>query len=390
MTEDLKSLAATLQNFAAPKKTRSYSAEERRIITGFEEIQQFVEQHNRLPQNHDGNDIFERLYAVRLQQLRKHPDTEALLLPLDIQGILDPTKNWSVSTPPSTDELADALQAFASDDLTKLQHVRSAAEKRAAEEIAKREPCRDFDQFAPLFDNIQHDLQTDVRKTIPYEDFAKIRQGDFFILGGQLAYVAHKDEEFPNGHGHMDARLRVIYSNKTESNLLMRSLQRALSQDNAARRITNLDAGPLFSDELSEGDLVSGTIYVLRSNSLEKSIAQNRELIHKIGVTSKSVASRIANAANQATYLLATVEVVAEYQLVDIHPTKFEKVLHKVFAPTQIDITIKDRFGKPVQPREWFLVPLPAIKEAIDRIIDGTITQYTYNPDLAQFQKNTP
>jgi hypothetical protein len=36
-----------------------------------------------------------------------------------------------------------------------------------------------------------------------------------------------------------------------------------------------------------------------------------------------------------------------------------------------------------VIPREWFLVPLFVVNEAVDRIRDGTITSYTYDPKAA-------
>ncbi len=39
--------------------------------------------------------------------------------------------------------------------------------------------------------------------------------------------------------------------------------------------------------------------------------------------------------------------------------------------------------GQPVIPREWFLVPLFVINEAVDRIRDGTITGYIYDPKTA-------
>jgi hypothetical protein len=44
---------------------------------------------------------------------------------------------------------------------------------------------------------------------------------------------------------------------------------------------------------------------------------------------------------------------------------------------------INDRFGHPVKPKEWFLVPLIVIDEAVKRIRDGTITQYSYDPKTA-------
>jgi hypothetical protein len=120
----------------------------------------------------------------------------------------------------------------------------------------------------------------------------------------------------PNGES--DARLRVIYSNGTESNLLRRSLQRALYKDEAGRRLTEPNAGPLFAEKWEEDDIASGIIYVLRSLSNHPYVAEHRELIHKIGVTGGSVEARIANAAHDATYLLADVEVVATYKLADI------------------------------------------------------------------------
>ncbi len=66
--------------------------------------------------------------------------------------------------------------------------------------------------------------------------------------------------------------------NGTESNLLLRSLQRALYKDEAGRRISEPAAGPLFGDELDEDDQASGIIYVLRSKSDHPVVAANREL----------------------------------------------------------------------------------------------------------------
>jgi hypothetical protein len=104
------------------------------------------------------------------------------------------------------------------------------------------------------------------------------------------------DETFSNEHGNVDARLRVIFDNGTESNLLMRSLRKALQQDPAGRRIVEPSAGPLFADQSEEGDEASGTIYVLRSKSEDPIVAANRDVLHKIGVTSGSIERRISNA----------------------------------------------------------------------------------------------
>ena len=199
-----------------------------------------------------------------------------------------------------------------------------------------------------------------------------------------MVYVAESGEAFRTPNGETDARLRVIYSNGTESNLLLRSLQRALYKDNAGRRLTNPDPGPLFSEIWDNDDIASGTIYVLRSLSSHPFVAEHRALIHKIGVTGGTVEARIANAAHDATYLLADVEVVVTYKLAEINRTKLESIFHRIFAPAQLDLTIQDRFGHPVRPREWFLIPLHVIDEAVQRIRDGSITDVVYDPMTAR------
>ena len=76
---------------------------------------------------------------------------------------------------------------------------------------------------------------------------------------------------------------------------------------------------------------------------------------------------------------MADVEVVATYELYNINRTKLEKLIHKFFEPARLEIEIRDRFGHPVVPREWFLVPLSAIDDAVEKIKDGTIGDYRYD-----------
>ena len=261
--------------------------------------------------------------------------------------------------------------------------MRSSAEKRAAEEIANRERCEDFDPFKPLFEQVQKELDTGLRETRPFERKAEIERGRFFVVGGQKAYVAERGEDFLTAQGMVDARLRVIFDNGTESNMLMRSLQRALHKDEAGRRITEPTAGPLFADRTAEGDEASGTIYVLRSKSSLPIVADNRDVLHKIGVTSGKVERRIANAKLDPTFLMADVEIVATYELFNINRSKLENLIHRIFDPARLDIEIKDRFGNPITPREWFLVPLFAIDDAVEKIRDGSIADYRYDPQQA-------
>lgn len=384
---DLDDLRAELDEFSQPEKKKSLSPREERIIAGFEEIQRFVEQHGRAPLHGEDNDIFERLYAVRLERLRTLEECRELLIPRDHQGLLSGAYSSDAELVEEMDDdalLAELAGAAGSADITELRHVRTSAEKRAAEQIANRETCKDFTTFKPLFDQVRTDLASGLRVTRPFGQYASIEVGHWFILDGQTAYVAEEGEEFNSPQGKKDARLRVIFSNGTESNLLRLSLARALYKDETARRITDPNMGPLFSDSLEEGDLESGTIYVLRSLSENPYVSEHRDVIHKIGVTGGKVETRIANAEHDATYLLAKVEVIATYKLAGINRTGLERLFHRLFASARLSITINDRFGHPVQPEEWFLVPLFIIDEAVARIKDGSITEYVYDPKAAK------
>ena len=389
---DLDELRDELADFAQPEKKGGRSPREERIIAGFEEIKRFAEKNGQAPRHGEDGDIFERLYAVRLDRLRAIEDCRSLLTPFDHQGLLTGAPVASAAQADAMDEdelLAELEGAAGSSDITQLRHVRTSAEKREAEEIASREKCLDFETFKPLFQQVQNDLENGLRTTRPFvkdSGFLKadIQVGQFFILGGQTAYVAEIGEQIKAPNGETDARLRVIYSNGTESNLLLRSLQRALYKDEAGRRITEPIAGPLFDNQTGDGDKASGTIYVLRSKSDHPLVAANREILHKIGVTGGSVERRITNARLDPTYLMADVEIVATYELYNINRAKLETLIHKIFGRARLDVEITDRFGQPIVPREWFLVPLFAIDDAVGRIRDGTITGYVYDPKTAK------
>ena len=393
MTDDLDDLRAELDEFAQPEKSRPLNSVEARVLAGFEEIQRFVEEHGHAPKHGEDRDIFERLYAVRLDKLRENSEYKELLSPLDHQGLLDAAVE--VPAPDASEFDDEALLAELggiagrSDDpdaITSLKHVSPWSQKNLPDEIANRLRCRDFEAFEPLFSDAQAKMKAGDLEIRPFRDEPSIEVGDFFILSGQLAYVANMGEFTTAPNGQINARLRVIFDNRTESNLLLRSLERALYKDETSRRLVTTDAGPLFSGTAEEGDVLSGTVYVLRSKSDHPFVAENRDLVHKVGVTGRSIKARIANAANQATYLLADVEIVASYSLVGIDRLKIERLLHQVLAPAQLDLTLKDRFGKPVKPREWFLVPLHIIEEIIERIQDGSITEVIYNPESARLE----
>lgn len=389
-TDEDDTLLADLGIEVEAKKVAKLSPKEERIIAGFEEIQNFFDEHGRTPLHGEDRDIFERLYATRLDRIRENEECRTLVKPLDRQGLLTGVETAkSVELEDIDDDalLAELGVEIAAADITELKHVRSSAEKRAAEEIANRDRCEDFETFKPLFEQVQKDLDSGTRTTRAFELKAEIKPGAFFIVGGQKAYVADMDEVFTNAQGRSDARLRVIFDNGTESNMLMRSLQRSLNKDEVGRRITEPTAGPLFDDKTSEGDDASGTIYVLRSKSDHPLVAEHRDVVHKIGVTNLDVKKRIAGARLQPTFLMADVEIVATYELFNINRTKLENLIHRIFEPAKLDIDIKDRFGNPVKPREWFLVPLFIIDEVVEKIREGSIGDFVYDPEKAALVK---
>jgi hypothetical protein len=383
-----KQLLDALGVDADQKKKAKRTPREERIIAGFEDIQRFVDKHDRVPGHGEDRDIFERLYAVRLDRIRGLEECRNAVKELDHQGLLDADAPASEVSDEELDDAALLAELGVNPEteggVADLKHVKSSAEKRVAEEIASRTRCEDFEEFKAIFENVQAALDRGERQTIPFKDNAEVRQGDLFILSGQKVFVAEIGEEFMTEYDRRDSRLRVIYDNGTESDILMRSLQRALNKDPRGRRITELSAGPLFSGEYGPDDLASGTIYVLRSKSQNPVVAEHRDVLHKIGVTGGDVKKRIANAKHDATYLLADVEVVATYELYNINRTKLENLIHRFFDGARLDIEIKDRFGNPVVPREWFLVPLFVIDAVVEKIKDATIGDYRYDAKAAK------
>src|SRR5690606_14303768 len=153
------------------------SPREERIIAGFEEIQRFAEAHGHAPRHGEDRDIFERLYAVRLDRLRALEECRSLLTPLDRQGLLagaTAAPAAPVETMDDDELLAELEGVEGASDITELRHVRTAADKRAAEEIANRTPCKDFETFKPLFAQVRKDLDAGIRQTRPFQTMAEI------------------------------------------------------------------------------------------------------------------------------------------------------------------------------------------------------------------------
>jgi hypothetical protein len=346
----------------------------------FEELKSFIELNDREP-DIEATNIHEAKLAARLSKLRSTPEALDALEPFDTEGLLGTKSSGEKKTELTIDDVLSSDLLADDDDIFNLKHVTVGTKSQTASaDMATRKKCMDFDSFKPLFVKIQNELDEGTLETTGIKGIAEIQKGQAFILAGLIAYVAEMGEKHERRKGHHNARMRVVYSNGMESNLLLRSFGAALYKDKSARAIVPKDSGPLFVEE-DPPLYKTGIVYVLRSKSEEPSIAKHREYLHKIGVTTSDVKKRVANAAKDATYLLADVEVVAEFTLYNMNLQATEKLLHGFFREAQADIQIPDRFGNMVRPKEWFFLPLSVIKEVVNILQNDDIRKFEYNPN---------
>ena len=132
------------------------------------------------------------------------------------------------------------------------------------------------------------------------------------------------------------------------------------------------------ASDISDADVESGYIYVLRSRSADPQIASIDDL-HKIGYSRGPVERRIKNAEKSPTYLMAPVDVVASYRVYNVRPSAVENLLHRIFADVRLDVTQIDKDGRSYDPSEWFVVPRAVIDRVVRLIISGEIVHYRYD-----------
>ena len=298
-----------------------------------------------------------------------------------------PVRDWrddplEDEIPDSLDDIFDEDDGDVSEAFTRIQNVTPVAERHLPDHRAEFFPCPDFEVFQPAFEELQAELETGMREAtaVGSREVIDVQEGGYFIRNGLLAYIAEKAEMTARG-GKRDHRLRVIFSNGTESDPLISSFRKALAADPTARVIHRPGIGPLDPDwEADQLDL-TGTIYVARSRSTEPAIAEVRDILLKIGVTTQDVQRRVADARNDPTFLLAPVDIVATYELKNLSRRKVEDLLHRFFDTARPrDLWIKDRFGKRIYPREWFYVLPEHVSQAVAAIRNGTLHELRYDP----------
>jgi len=351
--------------------------EDDRLIAKFAEITEFVRENEREPEANPAK-VSEMTLALRLKAIREDDLQRELLQEQDELDLLtepEPPQNIEEVIASDDFELLDADGP----DIHQLTHVPEKV-TTMPDEISQRKPAEDFEKYEPLLVECQAELRSGDREILPFKNEQQIEAGRFYVLKGVLLYVDEVGER-SRETGKTNARLRLIFENGTESDMLLRSLAAELYKD--GRRVTESKKRDREAIQLM-ADTPMASVYVLRTLSEDPQLAPFGNL-HKIGSTKQRVEDRISGSAKDATFLGAPVEIAAVYKVPEGTEATFEKLLHKAFADSRLDIWFeKDgRLGE--SATEWFDVPLTAIDQAIDMIEAETISSHVWNRETGQF-----
>lgn len=374
-TPDLDAIFAQMDALGiaplAEEKKREPITADTRLRESFREITAFVEKNGREPRKLPTN-IKELELAARLADFRENPEKMKAVLDIDPLNLL-PHEDVSV------EDIMTAMQSAAPDvDIFDMSGLPTPRHK--PEYIASRKPCTDFEQYRQLFAQCQDDLWQGRRHIVRVAGHEGAIQnfgiGRFVVVRGVLGYVADAETNTSMQSWQVNRRLRVIFENGTESDLLLRSLFRAMYENGCL--ISERDEDVLDGMQLGDNESECGIIYILKSLNPNKQIQEIPNL-YKIGVTTKTLEERIANAENEPTYLMDKVVPVQTFHCYNMNVEKFEHLIHRAFADAQVDLEIVDANGCVCRPREWFSVPISVVQQAVQMIIDGSIVGYKYD-----------
>ena len=351
-----------------PKAKKHVATPDNRLIDSFGEITLFVREYGRFPSS-EADDMREAVLGTQLNAIRSDKQKADKLEQYDELGLLELDK-----APESLDDLfAQDDGLFGNDDIFDISKLpRSAVEDKKIGDTAERQPVEDFDQYRPLFDAVNAELQAGAKKLRKFHRVNEIVLHGFYVVDGMMCYVESIGDAKPV-FGRRKERLRVIYANGTESNIYLRTLSSQLYED------TGYSVVDIISETEDAEDNTVGHIYILQSLSQDPKITTIANL-YKIGVTNGSVVNRIKNAATDPTYLMAPVKLIDDFRLTgDYIPQKVEDLIHQIFGHAKVDLQIVAPGGGLYTPQEWYSVPLNAILEAVDLINSGEIIGYHYD-----------
>lgn len=351
-------------------KAKSLNADDR-LLSSFEEINNFIEKNGNEPQK--SANMGERNLFSRLQGIRKNPEKIEYLKPYDRFNILEAVEINSIDDI-LNDDAFGLLGSDSEDDIFTFKHT--PKEKVQTDFVAQRKPCKNFKIYEHLFEVVQKDLKNGSRKLSKFNE-RFFEEGNFFILKGVLAYLEKIDKPQKDKFNKLDGRTKIIFENGTESNMLLRSFGKGLYEDGYFVSLQDDRVLNKLSPILEE-DAKTGYIYILESLSSDEKIATIKNL-YKIGYSTIPVKERIKNATNEPTYLMAPVKIVAIYETYNMNTQKFEQLMHKFFAKVCLSVDIFGDDAKRYTPREWFIAPLEAIEKTIELIISGEIVDCSYD-----------
>ena len=256
------------------------------------------------------------------------------------------------------------------------------AKKDNPDYVARRRLCEDFAQFKPVFERMHSDLKKGKRQLKRVAKTASLVEGHCYFVEGQMVLLHSILETKKGANGLPDGRTRCIYENGTESDIFLQTLRKGVVANGYAITETDDEMQNRFFnvDDVKKEDKVTGYIYVLRSLSENPEI-KDIKYLYKIGFTTQKVEERVANAEHEPTYLMAPVEIVSTYMIVNMHSQKFEDLVHKVLHEVNFRFKVADDKGEMHEATEWYQVPLEIIDSIIQKIMNGTIVYFSYNKE---------
>ncbi len=365
------------------KKKQIVATSEDRLNQSFAEINDFVESNGREPVLRTS--VREHELASRLKHMREDDTLCKKLSQYDKHNLLVTTKSKELETISDIFEDDDlGLLTIDDESIFQMKNVPTKTDRASTDFVARRKPCKDFSDFEHLFLKLQKDLDSGENKLKKFEH-GDIKQGGFFVADGIVLYVESiKMDLEKDSYGKDDGRLRCIFENGTESHIKFRTLQKSLEIN--GRTVINKNNQIALADKISDDDQEVGYIYILKSLSQQPKISSIKNLF-KIGYSEISVEKRIRNAKQDPTYLMDSVAIVSTFRCFNMNPQRLERLLHRFFGETRLDLEITDKDGNKYTPREWFIVPINIIEKAIELIINGEIVNYKYDKEQKIIKK---
>ena len=367
-------------------KTSNVKTADERLSNSFEEINDFIAKNEREPTPNPSNITEYQLYS-RLKSLREDEAKMLALEPQDTYGLLKVEKKEINSIDDIfNDDLLGIFDDGDTKSLFEFKHTPREIARAEADFVARRKPCKNFKDYEALFKSVQGDLSDGKRKLIPFH-YELLKANNYYVHNGVILFLKSvkwekQIQQFDSGiHNRPDGRTEVVFENGTSSNMMFQSLYKALHFNGKAITENEDNVTEEFYEsftDITEEDQEAGYIYVLSSKSTDAKIKEINNL-YKIGYSTTPVANRIKNAEKEPTYLMAPVQIEAEYKTFNMNTQKFEQLLHNFFGRVCLNIDVFDDKGKRHTPQEWFIAPIDVIDRAVELIITGEIVGYEYD-----------